>query len=189
MKTWKPDTCSCKVEEIYETIPNPNAGQIRNITIYDDVYEAGKNYEDDIFVGTTARIVEFVEPPLLETGSILGGGKVLRKCQAHASVPDADLYDVLLNRENRLKNQVLRVLLGYESVKGLGLEESKTNPDGSSAGLGLKAGIEYVWSFVGTGVNRVFQFQVKGANLNIAQKGAIQTFCDTAFGMSKVEIL
>lgn len=144
MKTWRPDTCSCEVEEIYN--------------------------------GT----------------EIVGGGQVLRKCVAHQSVADNELYGVLYSNpdgENRRKNQMLRILLGHESLKNLGLEEEKFNEDGSSAGLGLKRGIEYAWSFTGTGKNRILSVTIKGANLTPLQKTAIRTFCNTMFGVGKVEIL
>lgn len=144
MKTWKPDTCECLIEEIYN----------------------GKD--------------------------IVGGGQVLEKCLAHQNVPDNELYGVLYSNpdgENKRKNQVFRILLGYESVKGLGLEEAKTDPEGNDVGLGLKKGIEYNWSFEGTGKNRVLKVDVKGASLSILQKAAIKTLCDTKFGVGKVEVL
>ena len=144
MKTWKPDTCECLVEEIYN--------------------------------GT----------------EIVGGGQVIKKCVAHQTVPDNELYGVLYSNpdgENKRKNQMLRILLGYEDVKGLGLEEIKFNDDGSMGGLGLKRGIEYSWSFAGTGKDRVLKVEVKGANLSVPQKAAIKALCDTKFGMGRVEML
>ena len=142
MKTWKPDTCECLIEEIYN--------------------------------GT----------------EIVGGGKVLKKCSAHQLVSDNELYGVLYSNpdgENKRKNQMLRILLGYESVKGLGLEEAKTNPDGSNAGIGLKQGVEYLWSFGGEGKERVLKVEVKGVSLTLSQKIAIKNLCDTKFGIGKVE--
>jgi hypothetical protein len=144
MKTWKPDTCDCIVEEIYQ--------------------------------GT----------------EIIGGGQVLRKCEDHSTISDAELYGVLYanpDGENKRKNQMLRILLGLEDVKGLGLEDVRKNADGSDAGLGLKQGVEYRWSFEGTGKNRVLKVEVKGANLLKLQKDAIKDLCDKKFGVGKVEIL
>ena len=144
MKTWRPDTCECLVEEIYN--------------------------------GT----------------QITGGGQILKKCQAHESVPDNDLYGVLysnIDGENKRKNQMLRILLGHEEIKDLGLEELKINSDGSSAGLGLKQGIEYKWSFEGTGANRILKVEVKGANLLKQQKDAISALSETKFGTNKIEII
>ena len=106
MKTWKPDTCECLVEEIYNC------------------------------------------------AEIVGGGQVLKKCIVHQGVADDELYGILYSNpdgENKRKNQVLNILLGYEAIKDLGLEEAKTNDDGSDGGLGLKNGLEYDWSFTGTG--------------------------------------
>lgn len=140
MKTWRPDTCECVIEELYS--------------------------------GT----------------DIIGGGQVLKKCVAHNGVADSELYDVILNQENRPKNRMLRALLGYESVKGLGLEESKKNADGSDAGLGLKQGVSYSWSFSGSGKNRILHIGVTGATLTDQQKNALKSFADAAFGENKVAI-
>jgi|CXWL01.1.fsa_nt_gi hypothetical protein len=141
MKTWKPDTCDCHVEEIYDL-----------------------------------------------TG-IKSMGQVLTKCIVHQTVADADLYDVLLNKENRVKNRVYRILLGYEEIKDLGLEEPKKNQDGTDAGPGLKVGIEYAWNFVGTGANRVLQAEIKGSALTKAKKDELKALCDTKFGLGKVEVI
>lgn len=144
MKTWKPDTCKCNIEEIY--------------------------------VGT----------------EIIGGGQVLEKCDAHKDVADADLYGVLYSNpdgENKRKNRFLRILLGHEEIKDLGLEELKTNPDGSNAGLGLKPGIEYIWTFEGLGYDRKLKVEVKGATLAKEKTDAIIALCDNKFGAGKVEMV
>lgn len=144
MKTWKPDTCDCLVEEIYE--------------------------------GTT----------------IIGGGQVLRKCPAHQDVSNSELYGILYSNpdsENKRKNIAHRILLGQESIKDLGLEEMKKNQDGSNAGLGLKPGIEYSWSFTGTGKNRVLRMEVKGANLPQNKKDEITFLCVSKFGNGKIELI
>ena len=119
-------------------------------------------------------------------GAILGGGVTVRKCSAHKGVPDEELYDVLLNKENRPKNIVHRILVGHEAIKDLGLEEPKTNPDGSSAGVDLKVGVEYAWEFIGGGKDRVLSFEVKGAALTEQQKSDIVSLCDTKFGAGKI---
>lgn len=143
MKTWKPDTCECVIEEIYN--------------------------------GT----------------EIIGGGQVVKKCVAHDSVPDNELYGVLYSNpdgENKRKNMVHRALLAHDELKSLGIEEQKTNPDGSDAGMGFKKGIEYIWLFTGTGKNRVLNIEVRGANLSSGQKAAIKNHCDNKFGVGKVAI-
>lgn len=141
MKTWKPDTCGCEVEELYDG------------------------------------------------NMIVGMGQVIRKCVNHQNVPDAQLYDVILNKENLVKNRFWRILLGYEELKNLGLEEPKINPDGADGGLGLKSGLEYVWSFTGTDSNRVLRAEVTGVNLTKTQKDALQALCDTKFGLGKVVVI
>lgn len=134
MKTWKPDTCKCEVEEIYSGI------------------------------------------------EIVGGGKVIFKCLAHVDIDDSDLYDILLNKENRPKNMVYRILLGYEDIKDLELDEMK---DGSKT---LKQGIEYKWRYKGIGADRKLLVEVKGASLSQDKKDAISALCETKFGKGKVEI-
>ena len=142
MKTWKPDTCECEVEEIYS--------------------------------GTT----------------IIGGGQVLKKCVAHISVADGDLYGVLYDNpdgENKRKNQMLRILLGHEGIN-LNLQQTKINPDGSNL-IELKDGISYNWSWTGVGKDRVLNVIISGANLTTNQKNSIRTLCNTKYGTGKVEIL
>lgn len=142
MKTWKPDTCDCLIEEIYN--------------------------------GT----------------EIIGGGQVLKKCIAHQSVPDNELYGVLYSNtdgENKRKNQVIRALLGYDGID-LGLQETKINADGSSY-IDFKGGINVNWSWVGSGANRVLNIVVNGQSLTTNQKNLIRNFCNTKFGNNKVEIL
>lgn len=144
MKTWKPDTCECLVEEIYS--------------------------------GTT----------------ITGGGQVLNKCTAHTSVEDEDLYGVLqanFDSEGKRKNGVERILLSYDVIKDLGLEEMKKDDQGLDAGLGFKPGVKYIWSFQGTGANRTLQVEVVGGNLTLLQKTEIETLCNTKFGINKVEVI
>lgn len=124
--------------------------------------------------------------------AVMTCSRVIKKCVAHQDILDSELYGVLYanpDGENKRKNQLHRILLGYESVKGLGLEETKINPDGSNAGLGFKNGIEYSWSFEGTGKDRVLKAEIKGASLNAAQKNAIKALANTKFGIGKVEIL
>jgi len=140
MKTWKPDTCECHIEEVYN--------------------------------GT----------------EIVGGGQVLNKCQAHADVPDNELYDVLLNKENRVKNGFHRILLGHDNLKTLGLHKMTKQKDGTDVAE-LKDGVEYKWQFEGTGKNRVLKAEIVGATLTKNQKDAIKALCDTNHGQGKVDIL
>lgn len=143
MKTWKPDTCECVVEEIY----NGN--------------------------------------------EIVGGGQVIKKCLAHTAVADQDLYGVLYanpDGENKRKNQVHRLLLGHDSIKNLGLEQTITNPDGTQT-VEFKNGISFNWSFNGVGADRVLTVNVTGVTLTNTQKNAIRTFVNNKFGIGKVEII
>lgn len=142
MKTWKPDTCDCLVEEIYE--------------------------------GT----------------NIVGGGQVLRKCSVHQAVPDVNLYGILYSNpdgENKRKNLLRRALLGFEGFS-LNLEETKTNPDGSTY-LEFKNGITVTFTWTGEGDSRVLQLQITGVNLTTNQRNLVRNFCDTRFGVGRVVLL
>lgn len=141
MRTWKPDTCECHIEEIYE----------------------GSN--------------------------IVGGGQVLNKCAAHASIPDDQLYGVLYanaDGENKRKNRIERFLLGLDGTN-FNLSESVTNPDGSVS-VKWKGGVTFSWSWTGTGADRTLNITVTGVSLTTNQRNAINTWCATNFGANKVVI-
>ncbi len=135
MKTWKPDTCGCEIEEIYD--------------------------------GNT----------------ITGGGQVLTKCPAHASVADEDLYGVLYanpDGENKRKNKIERLLLGYDGI------DFNLNDVGEEGEYKFKNGITLNWQFIGSGENRVLQIDVDGYTLSQAQKNQATAFCEQQFGVDKV---
>lgn len=141
MKIWKPDTCGCEIEEVYN--------------------------------GT----------------DIVGGGQVLKKCVAHAGVADNELYGVLYSNpdgENKRKNHLYRTLLGMEEVNGLALDEVKKDEKGKDVGVGLKEGLEYEWSFSGTGKDRILTATVKGTTIQKTKKDSIKAHCDSKFGVGKV---
>lgn len=140
MKTWKPDTCECCIEEVYN--------------------------------GT----------------DIVGGGEVVKKCAVHTDVPDEELYDVLLNKENRVKNGLHRVLLGHDEIKTLGLHKMTRQKDGTDVAE-LKDGVEYKWQFEGTGKNRVLKAEIVGATLTKNQKDAIKALVEEKHGQGRVTIL
>ena len=119
---------------------------------------------------------------IYDGAAIVGMGQVVHKCEAHQNIPDADLYGVLYanpDGENKRKNNIFRALCGHE---GLTL--------GTDDGAGqLKPGVEYVWSFSGTGATRVLTVQVTGITLSAQKKTALQNFCNTKFGVGKVILL
>lgn len=134
MKLWRPDTCGCCVEEIYN--------------------------------GT----------------EIVGMGAVITKCEKHASVPDHALYNVILNKENRPKNQVERFLVGMEG-EDLGLGELD-----ASGSYVFRNGMGFNWQFLGEGENRTLQISVFGKTLTQQQKTRAQTWLDNKFGAGKVTL-
>lgn len=139
MKTWKPDTCECVVEEIY----------------------SGK--------------------------TVVGGGSVIKKCAAHATVADSELYGVLYSNpdgENKVKNLIEKKLLEDDS---LGVSESFTNEEGQEQRR-YKHGIKYEWHFEGTGKDRILHFGTKGATLSKPQKDKLKDYADTTFGTQKKRV-
>ena len=144
MKIWGPDTCDCRIEEIYD--------------------------------GT----------------NINGGGQVVRKCEAHGSVEDSELYGVLYSSpdgENKRKNQLERMLLGFpdDGIPGLNLSEAKRDADGSER-VEFKSGVRFRWAFSGQGRSRVLQATIEGANLTPQQRTAILNACEARFGSGKVSL-
>lgn len=119
-------------------------------------------------------------------------GKVLVKCETHKDVLDDELYGVIYSNpdgENKRKNLVYGILLGLDEIKDLGLEEKKLVKDGSERVVGLRQGIEYIWSFEGMGKERKLNVEIGGVDLSSVQKKSIKDLCDKKFGLNKVNIL
>lgn len=115
--------------------------------------------------------------------------RTVRKCSIHDVVNDDELYGVLYanpDGENKRKNLVHGILLGCGRTKGLGLEEEKTNKDGSKGGIGLKQGLKYNWHFTGSGKDRMLHFEVEGTNISQADRKRIKDECEEKFGKDKV---
>lgn len=127
-----------------------------------------------------------VMPPVFK-----GIGKIFHKCEAHKDVSDDELYGVITGNtdsEMKRKSLVLRILMEEESVKDLGLLESKINPSGDLVKV-FKPGVDYNWQFFGSGKSRVLKWSVKGAVLSDSQKLEIQSIFDTKLGVGKAEVL
>jgi hypothetical protein len=117
--------------------------------------------------------------------------RVIRKCPAHVSVADNELYGVLYSNpdgENKRKNQILRVLLEHEDVKGIGLATLRAASDGKIVPQ-LREGVEYAWSFTGEGKDRVLHVEIKGQEVQKAKKQEIKDYCDQKYGVGKVEMV
>jgi len=114
-------------------------------------------------------------------GSITGPGQVIRKCAAHASILDADLYGVLLTNpdgENRRKNRLEKMLIETSS-----LQLGQLNASGV---FEWRPGLGFSWVWTGEGSGRVLRVTVIGVNLTAARKATAQAFCDATFGVGKV---
>jgi hypothetical protein len=106
------------------------------------------------------------------------------KCAAHASLTDAQAYDVILldaTSEQRRKNK-LQGFLEASGIAGL------TETDAESGAVTLKKGIKLNWSWSGTAPNRVITVWITGFTLTAGQKATAQTWCNNQFGAGKVVI-
>lgn len=105
---------------------------------------------------------------LYTDGVPVGIGQIIRRCDAHAGVADGDLYEVLLNGENRRKNAIQ-----FHVVSGaLGVE-------GASIG----------WSFAGVDAERQLSVWITGVASTPELRAALQSFCDGEFGPGKVTVV
>lgn len=103
---------------------------------------------------------------------IVGMGEVIKKCAAHATVPDNELYGVLYTNpdsEQKRKNLLYKHLVETETGKDL--------PEG---GRGLADGVKYNWSFTGKGKNRILEVFVDG--ITAKQTKDIKTHVNNQFG-------
>lgn len=108
-----------------------------------------------------------------------------RICEAHAGLGETPELMDALQEECKKAMGVLRILLGTERIKDLGLEETKVGSTAAS----LKDGIKYKYSFEGTGADRTLKAEVIGKTLTTKQKRNIKVLCDAKFGADKVEVL
>ena len=162
---WGPDTCECNIL----TYKDEN-GDVRIIT---DMAEADALHREIFknFPDTTSNPNNNPQRPT-------------KVCESHSGLGvSTELYDVVLNKENRVKNMIFRILLGHEEITDLGLEEIN-----ESGGRVLKKGLKYQWSFVGSGNSRKIRFSVNGLVLTQDQKNSIQNLCDQKFGNGRAEI-
>ena len=89
-------------------------------------------------------------------------------CDAHKDVPVEELWGVIYGNDDsdmKVKHKVLTALLEKEEL-------ADTDERGVKQ---LKKDIKFDWNFSGTGKERVFNFEVKGATLDVATKEAIVT--------------
>lgn len=83
--------------------------------------------------------------------------KTVKTCPAHTGIVGPALFNLLL-RENQSKNMML-----HESVKAV----SKLRKPNNDANINdLADGVEYVYSFSGSGDSRILSVKFNGANLN-----------------------
>jgi hypothetical protein len=123
---------------------------------------------------------------------IVGAGAIVRKCAAHANVPDADLYGVLYsnpNGENKMKNAIYSILLGIDEPQlDLKLSQSKPNVFSGGNDLVLKDGVTFDWNFKGSDDSRVIECTINGSAVTPTQKLALQDVLDTKFEVGKAVI-
>jgi len=100
------------------------------------------------------------------------------KCSLHQALTNQEAYDAVMF-ENTRKNRVDGLFM--DNIAAL----VETNPDGARV---YKQGINFNWSFSGSGNNRVLTVFISGLNLTNNQKNTIQALCDSTFGTGKVVI-
>lgn len=115
-------------------------------------------------------------------------GKVFNtyRCLAHEEITDAkELYGVLHKNpdgENRIKNE-----LEAEFLKDNNIAQDVVGQDGNTIRQ-YKNGVEFNWSFSGTGRNRLLNVGIKGAIVPKSRKDSIKTFSDSKYGSTRVQI-
>ena len=113
--------------------------------------------------------------------------KVIEKCIAHQNVPDDQLNGVIYansDSDQKRKNLLMKELLGNTALK---LSETVTI-DGNTIQR-FKTGIDYNWSFQGLDKDRVLNISLTGITLSPTIKAIIQSYCDTTFGVGKINIV
>lgn len=118
--------------------------------------------------------------------AITGMGAVVQKCAAHLGVADAALYGVLYanaDGENKRKNLVEgKLQTDLRSV----LYDAAVDEGGN---LVLKAGINVILTWSGTGSTRVLTITITGVSLTNGQKNSINNYCTATFGAGKVVLV
>lgn len=113
-----------------------------------------------------------------------GRNKVVQihnQCPAHSTPDLADkdaAYDITLGdnqRKNIMHAHIMNEFPGLVDDKG-------------EKGRSLKEGINYKFSFEGTGKNRILNIELEGVALNAADRKRIKDLADTNFGNGKVTI-
>jgi len=116
--------------------------------------------------------------------------RVARKCYAHADVADAELYDLVLNGENRRKNR-----LEWELKKdpALGLSEEKpervVNGQRVEAHVDFRDDVSFAWRFSGSGKGRVLEFSVAGPTIDAQKRAEVQAVVEAAVGSKNLAVV
>lgn len=110
--------------------------------------------------------------------------QIFRKCPAHQSVPDDQLYGVLYQNpdgENKRKNLMEKFLL--EELVGT-LSESYLDDNGKEQ-LRWRQGVRYEWSF---DRDRTLRVRMRGGVVTGQRRGAVLTRADGVFGAGRVVV-
>ena len=102
----------------------------------------------------------------------------IKDCPEHSGLGNT-IYDVI-TEESQRKNKVYGELIKLADVG-----EDVLNESGDTVRQ-IKKGLTYDWNF---DIARNLEVRVLGLNLKIADKNAIQSFCDFTFGTNKVKVL
>ena len=105
---------------------------------------------------------------------------IVTKCPAHQTVATTEeVYDTVLNKENRRKNLAFQLALD-NTPEGL-----LYILDQNSQKL-LKQGITYEFNFTGVAPNRVLNIKFNGVTLTANQRNGVQNKIDELYGAGNV---
>jgi hypothetical protein len=115
-----------------------------------------------------------------QTPWVLAG--VFKRCEAHASVPDHALLDVVV-REDQSKNY----LRGwFEEHPAFG--QDRPQPNGQRI-RGFRDGVDMLWEHTGSGENRVLKVWLTGATLAAEHRAQMQAWLSERGYAGRVELV
>lgn len=123
---------------------------------------------------------ECVFTQIYDGSTFIEQGTVERKCEFHQGIADADI-DATIKKEMKQKATALRVLIGLEGGLDLGLKHEKEG--------NFKEGVDWTWHYEGNDADRVFKFEVTGAQLTPEQYQEVTQVANAALSEGTVDAI